>query len=399
METETTGELMQNAAEKKGDSANGRVVMLDVVRGWSMFFIAGGDALLLALCLCFPDFPGCAWMRSQLGHAQWEGFTFYDAIFPTFLLVSGAAFTYAWQKQCAMGRTFIWRWRRLTVRTLLLIALGILYNGALQATDLHEIRYASVLARIGLGVYLAAIPYVALPLKWRWVFFPGGLLMYAGLFALCGGDGAYEMSGNWAGAIDRTFLPGRPDASAIDGLDPEGFVSTLGAAMTAYLGMLLADFLRTHRNCKAVYLMAAGALLLAAGYVATDWVPLIKKLWTASYICVAGGWTLLFCSVVYLMTPLFKQSRWHYPIVFLGTAALWFYLLPKLFDFRMAAWRLLSGITCAITENQNVHALVCSVGALLLLWCTVWLLRSAVRQLQLPGKQSHPGQGHSNNLG
>ena len=72
-----------------------RVHMLDVVRGWSMFFIAGGDALLLSVCLAFPNLPGAAWMRFHLGHVQWEGFTFYDALFPTFLLISGASFTYS----------------------------------------------------------------------------------------------------------------------------------------------------------------------------------------------------------------------------------------------------------------------------------------------------------------
>jgi predicted acyltransferase len=90
--------------------------MLDVVRGWCMFFIAGGDALCLSLCLAFPQLPFAAWVRAQLDHVQWEGFTFYDGLFPTFLLISGAAFTYSWRRQERMGIALSKRWLRLACR-------------------------------------------------------------------------------------------------------------------------------------------------------------------------------------------------------------------------------------------------------------------------------------------
>lgn len=360
-----------------------RVHMLDVVRGWSMFLIAGGDFLLLAFCYCFPGLPGVKWMQYQLGHVVWEGFTFYDAIFPTFLLISGAAFTYSWERQCAQGVPALRRWVRLSLRTLLLIVLGFLYNGALSASSFGEIRYASVLARIGLGVYLAAIAYVALPTKWRWVFFPAGLLAYAGLFELCGGEAPYVMTNNWAGAIDRAFLPGRVDASGIDGLDPEGLVSTLGAPLTAYLGMLLADGLRSNLRYKALWIALAGGVLLGIGFAASPWVPIIKKLWTSTYVCVAGGWTLLVCAFIYCLTDVWNLRRWFMPITFFGSAALWFYLLPKLFDFRATAWKMLSGITCALTAERAPQMLVCAVGGLVVAWVTVWLLKQGVQQWRL----------------
>lgn len=361
------------------ESTSKRIYMLDVVRGWSMFFIAGGDALLLALCLCFPSVPGSAWMREQLGHVQWEGFTFYDALFPTFLFISGAAFTYSWKRQCAQGVSLQRRWLRLTLRTMLLIFLGVLYNGALSATSFAEIRYASVLARIGLGVYLAAGLYTCVPTKWRWVGLPIGLLAYVGLFECCGGETPYAMQ-NWAGAIDRAWLPGRIDGSGVNGLDPEGLVSTLGASLTAYLGMLLADFLRTGVRWKAAWMTLAGCILLAVGYGCEGWVPIVKKLWTSTYVCVAGGWSVLFCALIYCLTDVCHFRKWFTPITFFGTAALWFYLLPKLFDFRTAAWTLLGGVTTAITDTRAVHLLVCAIGALLLTSATVYFLRRGVRR-------------------
>lgn len=367
------------ASETQPVSKPTRIHMLDVVRGWSMFLIAGGDFLLLALCYCFPDMPGVEWIQSQLGHVSWEGFTFYDAIFPTFLLISGAAFTYSWERQCAQGVPALWRWVRLSLRTLLLIVLGFLYNGALSASSLSEIRYASVLARIGLGVFLAAIAYISIPCKWRWIFFPVGLLAYAGLFELCGGDAPYAMTNNWAAVIDRAFLPGRADASGIDGLDPEGLVSTLGAPLTAYLGMLLADGLRSNLRYKALWIALAGGVLLGIGFAASPWVPIIKKLWTSTYICVAGGWTLLFCAFIYCLTDVWNLRRWFTPITFFGSAALWFYLLPKLFDFQTAAWKIVGGITCALTAERAHQMFVCALGGLVMAWVTVWLLKHGVQ--------------------
>lgn len=357
-----------------------RVQMLDVVRGWCMFFIAGGDALCLSLCLAFPSLPFAAWVRSQLDHMQWEGFTFYDGLFPTFLLISGAAFTYSWKRQEARDVPSAKRWMHLGFRTLLLIVLGLFYNGALSQTDWHTMRFASVLARIGLGVCFAAIAYVHLPLRWRWTFFPVGLLAYVGLFAICGGEAPYAMHNNWAASIDRAWLPGVPDASGFDGLDPEGIVSTLGAILTAYLGMLLADLLRSAWRYKALWMALGGLVLLGVGYGCAPWVPIIKKLWTATYVCVAGGWSLIFCSGIYCLTDCLRLHRWFAPITLFGTGALACYLLPKVFDLYGASWRLLGGVTQVLTDTVALHRAVCAGGALVLLWCSVWVLRQAFRK-------------------
>ena len=143
--------------------------------------------------------------------------------------------------------------------------------------------------------------------------------------------------------------------------------------------MLLADFLRTNLKFKALWIAIAGGGLLCIGYLGAPWVPIIKKLWTSTYVCVAGGWTLLFCALTYFVTDYLGFRKWSYPITFFGSAALWFYLLPKVFDFRGAAWKLLCGVTCAITDNQAFHLLMCSIGALVLLWVTVYLFKRALR--------------------
>ncbi len=331
-----------------------RIAMLDVLRGLSMFVIVGGDAIILSLCACFPGAVSEA-IREQFGHARWEGFSFYDVIFPTFLLISGTASTFSAQ-----------RWRSLIRRTLILIGLGILYNGALACTSWSEIRFPSVLARIGLGVFLAAIPYRLLPVKVRPWFFPLGLIAYAALFSLCGGYGEAQ---SWAGRIDAALIPNA------NGLDPEGVVSTFGAMLTAYLGMLLGDFLRSSVSHKPLWMALAGAVLIGVASVGAPVCPVVKKLWTSSYVCLAGGWTLLAAALIYLLTDVLNARRFFAPFTFIGLHALWFYLLPRVIDFRGTAHCVINLPLYVLTDNAQVQTLFLSLTSFLLLYGVIWFVR------------------------
>ena len=144
--------------------------------------------------------------------------------------------------------------------------------------------------------------------------------------------------------------------------------------------MLLADLLRSAWRYKALWMVLGGLLLLGVGYGCAPWVPIIKKLWTATYVCVAGGWSLLFCSGIYCLTDCLRLHRWFAPITLFGTGALACYLLPKVFDVYGASWRLLGGVTQVLTENVALHRAVCASGALVLLWFSVWVLRQAFRK-------------------
>ncbi len=336
-----------------------RIAMLDVLRGLAMFFIVGGDTIVLALCGCFSGSVSSE-IQKQFGHFAWEGFRFYDAIFPTFLLVSGTAFTFSAK-----------RWRDLLIRTLVLIVLGVLYNGALSAESFADIRFPSVLARIGLGVLLAAIPYRFLPAKGRVLFLPVGLLLYGALFPLCGG---YADAAAWAGEIDAALIPNA------HGLDPEGVISTLGAMLTAYLGMLLGDFLRSSISRKPLWMALAGVVLIGLAWGVSPVCPIIKKLWTSSYVCLAGGWTLVVAAGLYLLTDTLQLKRLFAPVAFIGVHALWFYLLPRFVDFQGTAWRLIALPVRSLTEELSVQRLLLAMASFLLLFGSVWFICRRMRK-------------------
>lgn len=344
-----------------------RVRTMDILRGGAMFFIAGGGPVICLLATLLSEDIGKI-ISTQFTHVSWEGFRLFDGIFPTFLAVSGASFTFAWKKRVSQGQSAPRRWGHLALRTLILILLGMIYNGVLQQTSIDHMRFPSVLGRIGLGVFFAAIPYTLIPQKFRWTFLPAGLVLYALLFWICGGDAAYVQAGNWVGKIDSALIPGCFDSAAA--YDAEGLVSTLGAILTAYLGMLLGDFLVSSAKYKPLWLLVAGGVFLAAGYGVSPWVPVIKKLWTSSFVCVSGGWMLLTAALIYFLADTLKLGKWFAPVTFIGSSAIAFYFLPRLINFTAVANFFIGGPLRAWAPS-NLQPLLAATAGFLALYLTV----------------------------
>lgn len=81
---------------------NGRLVSLDALRGFVMFWIMSGEHIIHALAKVAP-IPVFVWMSSQLHHTEWEGITFYDMIFPIFLFVAGVSMPYSFEKKMSIA--------------------------------------------------------------------------------------------------------------------------------------------------------------------------------------------------------------------------------------------------------------------------------------------------------
>lgn len=356
-----------------------RLLSLDILRGLAMFVISGGGKILFALLPFLPS-PWRTPLARQLNHLPWEGFTFFDLIFPLFIFVSGISFTLSWQRQIDRGESLSLRWQRLLRRTLLLILLGVLFNEiawggqGLLMRGWAGVRWFSVLGRIGVSIALAAIPYCCITKRWRWTVFPLGLLAYTGLLAWLGGPTAYQhvnAQALWTLPYDQWIVPTATAA------DPEGLISTFGAFLTAYAGMLIGDLLQTHRRSIPLWLTLAGALCLGIGFGASGTVPIIKFLWTPTYILVTAGWSLLLLALVYTLTDFFAFRRGWIFLTAIGAHTLLFYFLPWFFDFNRAAWRLLGGpIKLFISDAETVHTLCFHLLGYLLMWTTIVLFIS-----------------------
>src|SRR5262245_50823499 len=122
---------MATAPTASPPSATERLRSIDALRGFDMFWIIGGDALFRALAT-WADAPWSRTVKEQLDHVEWDGFHFYDLIFPLFLFLVGTVLPFSLGAARQRGASTAGLYGRVIRRTLLLFALGILYNGVLQ---------------------------------------------------------------------------------------------------------------------------------------------------------------------------------------------------------------------------------------------------------------------------
>ena len=135
------------------EKTKARLWSLDTLRGFDMFWIIGGDAFAQALAKV-TGWAGV--LAAQLEHAEWQGFHFYDLIFPLFMFISGVAIPYSLLARAEGGADKRGLYPKLVRRALLLVALGFVYNRLLDL-DLQGQRYPSVLGQIGLAYLFAAL--------------------------------------------------------------------------------------------------------------------------------------------------------------------------------------------------------------------------------------------------
>src|SRR5512133_2445589 len=121
---------MSNGTENKPD----RLLSLDTLRGFDMLWIAGGDALMVSLA-ALTGWPFFQWAAGQMEHVAWEGFRFYDIIFPLFLFIAGVSMPFSILKRKQRGENMSSIYRHLVKRLLLLILLGLIYNGLTENLD------------------------------------------------------------------------------------------------------------------------------------------------------------------------------------------------------------------------------------------------------------------------
>lgn len=323
-----------------------RLYSLDALRGFDMSFIMGGEVVLISLASLFPDLK---FVGEQMGHSAWDGFTFYDLIFPLFLFLAGVSFPFSNAKQLSLGKSRIEISMRVVKRALILISLGILYNGLLQF-DFENLRYASVLGRIGLAWMIASLLYVWLERRLLAVLSVVILLGYWALLALVAapdapaGASSLSIDGCIVGYVDRCLLPG----VLHNGIhDPEGILSTLPAVVTALCGIFTGEFVRSSRvsgGCRKVGCMLLAALLLLAVGYAWDFVfPINKNLWSSSFVCCAAGWSLSLFAFFYLVVDVMGLRSLVFPLRVIGMNSITIYLAQQFLDFKKPVGTLFGG--------------------------------------------------------
>lgn len=335
-----------------------RLQSLDALRGFDMFFIMGGASLFAALATLFPN-PFFQAIAGQMDHAEWNGLTHHDTIFPLFLFIAGISFPFSLQKQRGKGMTEGAICMRIVRRGMTLVFLGLVYNGLLSF-EFSGLRCASVLARIGLGWMFAALLFVRFDWKIRAGLTAVILVGYWLTLAFvpvpdAGGAGPFTFEGNLVGYIDRLFLPGRLHETVFD---PEGLLSTVPAIATAMLGMFTGEWINVRKDGltgrkKVICLVGAGAVLLIIGLLWSLVFPVNKKLWTSSFVCIAGAYSVWMFALFFYIIDILEWRKWSLVFTVIGMNSITIYLAQNFIHFSYTSGAVFGGLVGMMPDTAR----------------------------------------------
>lgn len=322
--------------EKTAFNTKTRLQSLDALRGFDMFWIISAEVIIHGLSKA-TNLPVFNWMSAELLHSPWNGFTFYDMIFPLFIFIAGVSMPFSFGKQfekTGVNKLLVKRniYRSLIKRTIILILLGMIVNKAQDFNGYENMRFASVLGRIALSCFFAAIIFLNTNLRGQLISFFILLLGYWAALTLIPvpgfGAGVLTPEGNLSAYLDRMFLPGQVLRKVYD---PEGILSTIPAIATALLGIFAGQFLRypfdkINKLRKGLILFATGIILLILGLLWDKVFPINKNIWTSSFVLYAGGWSVLLLSVFYLVIDVWEMRKWSMPFVWIGMNSILIYM-------------------------------------------------------------------------
>lgn len=318
-----------------------RLISVDVLRGFDMFWITGGAGLFGGIFRLLGG-PFEKYLIPQLDHAQWEGFHFYDLIFPLFVFIVGMSVVFSLQKLLnTKGKKAAYQ--RVLKRFVLLFILGIIYYGGIK-NGLDGVRLLGVLQRLALTYLFASILFIHLQLRGLIAAFALLLIGYWAWLSFIPVPGFGEVSfaegRNWSDWMDIQFLPFHTHNSG--GWDPEGILSTLPAIASGILG-IFASLLLLNKKIddlkKVYYFIIGGIAAVLIGYLWGIQFPVIKKIWTSSYVLVAGGYSFILLGILYLILDIWKIQKWALPFIWIGMNPITIYLARNFLNFKRLAER------------------------------------------------------------
>ncbi len=334
--TTQSNDLLEQKKHGK-TSVDERLLSLDTLRGFDMFWIIGGGALLSSLA----NATGWNWLEVTAhfmhSHSQWEGFSFYDLIFPLFMFISGVAIPYALISLQEKGVDNNILFKKIFKRMVLLFLFGLVYNG-ITKNGFSEIRVLSVLSQIGIAYFFASLIMIhTSKISARLLWLTGILSAIAVLQFLIPipgfGAGVFTPEGSINAWIDQHFLPGRLIYKTYD---PEGILSIVSATsitlMGAFAGLLLRDKNYT-QNKKTSILLISGASLVLIALLLSPIYPIIKKIWTVPFNMLTSGISFLLLAIFYYIIDVKMWRGWILFFRVIGLNSITIYMGFRILDF------------------------------------------------------------------
>jgi predicted acyltransferase len=362
-------DLMQGATK-----VGKRLESLDALRGFDMFWIIGGYWIFFSFHEIFQS-PVTQFIQRQLQHVEWEGFRFWDLIMPLFLFIVGTAMPFSFSKRLARGDSRKKLYFHIAIRFAILFILGMIAQGHLLEYDLSKLHlYSNTLQAIAAGYLIGSILLLNFDIKWQIGITGGLLLLFWALMAWIPvpgyGAGRFTPKGNLAMYLDKLLL-----GSFQDGTNYTWILSSLTFACTVMLGVMGGLVLRSRKPQlkKVLWLFGAGVLSIGLGLLWSIWFPIIKHLWTSSFVLFSGGICFILLGLFYLVIDVWGFRCWAFPFKVIGMNAIFVYMITRLFDFRTIGNIFVRGLA---DKLHSWNALVQALAGFLVIWLILyWMYR------------------------
>jgi predicted acyltransferase len=335
-----------------------RVESVDALRGFNFVWILCGDGMMLAVGeMSRGKGPVVStvggFLADQLAHAPWEGLRFYDFIFPLFIFLTGVSIVLSLTRLVereGRARAHV----RVLRRALILYLLGFIYYGGVS-DNWEDVRWLGILQRIALCYLFASLIFLNLNLRGTMAACAALLIGYWALMTFVPvpgiGAGSFARDANLADWIDAHYLPGKLwDETR----DPEGLLSTLPAIASCLFGVVAGLMLRDVRlsaQRKSLWLIGAGVVLVAAGHLWALQFPLIKGIWTSSFVLVTAGYSAILLGVFHQIVDVWGFRRWSTMFVWVGMNAITLYMAHNLVNFAEVSQTLVGGGVSAFLDD------------------------------------------------
>jgi len=349
-----------------------RIMSIDALRGFDMLLIIFADKFFINLNKSFNS-PVTKFLAKQFDHPEWFGFHFYDIVMPLFLFVVGVVipFSISRRKKENISNTAIYR--HLAKRFIILFVLGWIVQGNILALDIEKFHvFSNTLQAIAVGYIFSTMAYMHLKKKWRYFIFAGCLVIYALILTVP----------NIPGVGRSILLPDKSYALYFDhlifgkfddGTQYSWLLTGFGFIATTLSGVFAGELIlsKLPRKKIALYLLIIGIFGFASGIIWGIWHPIVKKLWSSSFVLFSSGMCYLLLALFYWLIDVKLYKKWAFPLRVIGMNAITAYVISHVIKFGKISDYMLFGLK---QYTENFYNLITIIGGFGILYLLLWYM-------------------------
>jgi predicted acyltransferase len=336
-----------------------RYVPLDAYRGLIMLLLISHGFGIAAL----PSLPVYEAIARQFRHSLWEGVVFWDVIMPAFLFMVGVSMPFALGRRTEKGATFRQNLRHVAIRSLRLLIIGEIVNSIEH--NHFRLQIHTVLTQVAYAYFLC---FLIMQLRPRYqvlvvvLTLAGHSALY---FLFAGPGGAFSPIDNIGARIDLAVM-GRTYVKEFSYVSINFITETVTTLFGVWTGIVLRS--QRPRGRQLRILAVAMVVAFGSGLALSTLIPMIKKLWTASYTCYTAGWTLLGLLILMLLAEIRGASRIMFPLVVVSMNSIFIYSV----DLTLRPW--INGTVGVFTGRFGFIGTFAPVAEACAVLLTMWYL-------------------------